>query len=148
MKAKGADTKRVDSIDLRLSELQSELIFIENNRDKVAEYNKRQKELFDKEGEFKTSKTLLDKKLENRGGKHQQQIENFAQQIDIYRSEIEALSKTLENFKADLAAFENFTKIETYQSVENFISNFTENHKTRQNCVSLFPNFKLQILQL
>ena len=48
LKAKGADTIRVDAIDLRLSELQSELIFIENNRDKVAEYNKDKRELFDK----------------------------------------------------------------------------------------------------
>ena len=142
LKAKGADTKRVDSIDLRLSELQSELIFIENNRDKVAEYNKDKRELFDKEGEFKTSKTLLDKKLETEEEKHQQQKENFVQQIDIYKSEIESLIKTLENFKADLAAFENFTKIETYQSVESFISSFTENHKTKQNCVSLISELQ------
>ncbi len=142
LKVKGADTKRVDSIDLRLSELQSELIFIENNRDKVAEYNKDKRELFDKEGEFKTSKTLLDKKLETEEEKHQQQKENFVQQIDIYKSEIESLIKTLENFKADLAAFENFTKIETYQSVESFISSFTENHKTKQNCVSLISELQ------
>lgn len=69
MKAKGTDTKGVDAIDLRLSEPQSELIFIENNRDKVAEYNKDKRELFDREGKFKTNKTLLDKKIRNRGGK-------------------------------------------------------------------------------
>ena len=137
LKAKGADTIRVDAIDLRLSELQSELIFIENNRDKVAEYNKDKRELFDKEGEFKTNKTLLDKKLETEQEKHQQQKEKFVHQIGIYKSEIEALRKTLENFKEDVTAFENFTKTETYQSVESFISNFTDGHTTGQNCASL-----------
>ena len=47
LKNKGADTKRIEEIDLRLSKIASELTFIDNNRDKVAEYNKDKRELFE-----------------------------------------------------------------------------------------------------
>src|SRR5690606_15262891 len=87
---KGADTKRIDAIDLRLSEIDSELNFIENNRDKVAEYNKDKRELFDKESEFKNKKSLLDKQLETEAEKHKQQKDKLIQQIGIHKGEIEA----------------------------------------------------------
>ncbi len=142
LKAKGADTNRIEAIDLRITELQSELIFIENNRDKVAEYNKDKRELFDKESEFKTNKTLLDKKLETEEEKHQQQKEKFVQQIDIHNSEIDSLNNTLIKFKADLKTYEDFTKTETFKDVENYTSNFSQTHKTSQNCVSLISELQ------
>jgi hypothetical protein len=137
LKAKGADTNRIDVIDLRLSEITLELNFIEHNRDKVAEYNKDKRELFDKESEFKNNKILLDKKLENEAEKHYQQKDKFVQQIGIHKAEIEALNKISDTLKSDLTAFENFTKTEIYPAVEHFISSYSKEHKTEQNCVSL-----------
>lgn len=137
LNTKGADTKRIGEIDLGLSEITSELNFIESNRDKVAEYNKDKRELFDKESEFKNNKTLLDKKLETEGEKHKLQKDNFIQQIGIHKTEIEALNKTLNNIKTDLTAFDNFTKTEMFHAVEHYIYEFTATHKTEQNCVSL-----------
>ena len=70
---KGADTQRIQEIDLRLSVIDPELIFIENNRETVAEYNKDKRELFDKEDDFKSKKNLFEKQLETELAKHQQQ---------------------------------------------------------------------------
>lgn len=132
--SKGANTERIDKIDLRLSEVDSELIFIENNRDKVAEYHKDKRELFDKEDEFKTKKSLLDKQLETESEKHKQQKEKFIQQIGVHNAEIEAINKTLSAYQNDFNAFENFAKTETYETVEQFISSFTDEHKTDNSC--------------
>ncbi len=134
---KGADTKRIGEIDLRLYAINPELSFIESNRDKVAEYNKDKRELFYKEDEFKNKKSLLDKQLENEAEKHQQQKEKFNQELGKHKAEIEAINLTLSSYQKDFYAFEIFTKTEVYQSVEQFISSFTNEHQTEQNCVSL-----------
>lgn len=134
---KGANTERIDKIDLRLSEVDSELIFIENNRDKVAEYHKDKRELFDKEDEFKNKKSLFDKQLETESEKHKQQKEKLIQQIGVHNAEIEAINKALSAYQNDFNAFENFAKTETYESVEQFVSSFTDEHKTDNSCTDL-----------
>lgn len=134
---KGADTKRIGEIDLRLSEIELELNFIENNRDKVAEYNKDKRELFDKEDEFKNKKSLFDKQLNTEAEKYSQQKDKFIQELAKHKEEIEAINKTLTAFQNDLTTFESFVKTEIYQSVEQSVSSFTDEHKTEQNCVQL-----------
>jgi hypothetical protein len=131
---KGADTKRIEEIDLRLSVIDPELIFIENNRDTVAEYNKDKRELFDKEDEFKGKKTILDKQLETELAKHKQQQEKFIQDIGLHEAEIESIEKTLAGFETDLTAFDTFTKTDVYQTAETFIAEFTDENKTEFTC--------------
>lgn len=137
LKTKGADTKRIDAIDLRLSETRKELSFIESNLSVTERYKYDKEQLFDKDSGFKNSKALLDKKLENESEKHHQQKDKFFQLIGIHKAKIEALNKISDTLKADLTAFENFTKTEIYPAVEHFISSYSEMHKTEQNCVSL-----------
>src|SRR5690606_10877436 len=137
LNTKGADTKRIGEIDLRLSAIHSEMNFIDTNLSITERYKYDKEQLFDKESEFKNNKTLLDKKLETEAEKHKQQKDKFVQQIGIHKAEIEALNKTLERLQSDLTAFENFAKTEVYQSVEQYVSSFTEEHKTEQTCVSL-----------
>lgn len=134
---KGANTKRIGEIDLRLSEVGSELVIIENNRDKVAEYYKDKRELFDKEGEFKNNKSLFDMQLEQESEKNNQQKEKFIQQIGVHNVEIEEIKNTLSAFHNDFITFENFAKTETYESVEEFVSSFTDDHKTDSSCFGL-----------
>lgn len=143
LNTKGADTKRIGEIDLRLSAIRSEMNFIETNLSITERYKYDKEQLFDKENEFKNNKTLLDKKLETEGEKHKLQKDNFIQQIGIHKAEIEALNKTLYNLKSDQSAFDNFTKTEMFQSVESYIYEFTEVHKTEQNCVSLTSELQI-----
>lgn len=143
LNTRGADTKRIDEIDLRLLEISSELNFIETNLSITERYKYDKEQLFDKESEFKNSKSLLDKKLETEGEKHKLQKDKFIQQIGIHKAEIEALNKTLTNLKSDLSAFDNFTKTEMFQTVEHYISEYTEAHKTDQNCVLLTSELQI-----
>lgn len=131
---KGADTKRIEEIDLRLSVIDLELIFIDNNRDTVAEYNKDKRELFEKEDEFRGKKSLFEKQLETELAKHKQQQEKFIQDIGLHNAEIESIGKTLTGFDTDLTAFDTFTKTDVYQTVEIFISEYTDENKTEFTC--------------
>src|SRR5690606_34301157 len=58
LNTKGADTQRIDEIDLRLSEISSELNFINANLSITERYKYDKEQLFDKESEFKNSKSL------------------------------------------------------------------------------------------
>lgn len=134
---KGADTKRIGEIDLRLSVIDPELVFIENNRDIVAEYNKDKRELFDKEDDFKSKKSLFEKQLETELAKHKQQQEKFIHEIGLHNAGIDSIGKILSGFETDLTAFNNFTKTDVYQTVKTFIDEFTDNSKTELTCASL-----------
>lgn len=134
---KGADTKRIDEIDLRLSVIDSELIFIDNNRDTVAEYKKDKRELFDNEDDFKSKKGLFDKQLETEFAKYKQQQEKFIQEIGLHNAQIDSIGKTLVGFEADLTAFDNFAKTDVYQSVDSFITEFTDENRTEFTCLFL-----------
>lgn len=134
---KGADTVRIDEIDLRLSEITGELTYIENNRDTVAEYNKDKRELFDKESEFKNKRKLLNQQIATEEEKHKQQKTRLVEQLGVYRAEIDAINEKLTIFEKDLEAFQKFSKTEVYQTVEPFISSFSDEHGTDHTCVHL-----------
>jgi hypothetical protein len=132
--SKGADTKRIEEIDLRLSVIEQELVFIDDNRDTVAEYNKDKRELFDKEDEFKSKKHLFDKQLETELAKHKQQQDKYIQDIGLHNAEIESIKKILAGFETDLTAFGTFKKTEVYQTVETFITEYSGESKTGFTC--------------
>jgi hypothetical protein len=134
---KGADTKRIEEIELRLAEINTELVFIDNNRDKVAEYNKDKRELFDKEDEFKNQKKLLAKQLETEADKHQQQKAKLEELLESHKAEIKAMMDMLSAFQKDSEAFESFSKSDIYPGLEHYISSFSNQHNTEQNAVYL-----------
>ncbi len=108
--------------------------FIENNRDKVAEYNKDKRELFDKEGEYKSKKSLFEKQLDIEAEKYKNQKEKYVQQIGVHNAEIESFKKTLSGFTTDLKEYETFTNSEIYESIKLYIFSYKDKHKTEQNC--------------
>jgi len=134
---KGADTKRIQQIDLRLYEIEPELNFIENNRDKVVEYNKDKRELFDKEDDFKSKKVLFEKQLETELAKHQQQHGKLIQDIGTLNVEITATENILAGYESDLKTYEAFARTDLYQTVESFITTYSDENKTELTCVFL-----------
>jgi len=143
LETKGADTRRIEEIDLRLSVIDSELIFIDNFRDKVAEYNKDKRELFDKEVEFKARRSSFEKQLETELAKHKQQQDKLIQDIGIHSAEIESLGKTLDAFENDLTAFNTFAKTDVYLTVEPFIAAYTDESKTEFTCFFIIGELNL-----
>lgn len=142
MKNKGADTERITVIEIELSQIESKLIFIENSRDTVAEYNKDKRELFDKETEFKTQKSLLDKQLETEQSKHNQTREKLQNEIGDYNSEIASLKKRLESFVADWEAFKDFKKGEIFETIETEISGFSGINESEKSVKEIIDELK------
>jgi hypothetical protein len=134
---KGADTTRIAEIDLRLTEIGNELIFIDNNRDKVAEYNKDKRELFDRETEFKNQKTSHEQQLETEKQKYELQKNKFIQEIGQYKAEIESINQTLTTFYEDIKGFESFKNSENFLSIEYFVSHYSEKNKTEFRCTEI-----------
>jgi len=137
LNTKGADTKRIDEINLRLTEIGNELIFIDNNRDNVAEYNKDKRELFDREADFKNQKTSHEQQLETEKQKYEQQKNKFIQEIDTHKAEIESINQTLTIFDEDIKGFESFKISEIFQPIDHFINNYSENNKTDFRCTTI-----------
>lgn len=131
---KGADTNRIGEIDIRLTEIGKELSFIETNISITERYKYDKEQLFDKEDEFKTKKSFLDKQLETESEKHKQQKEKLIQQIGVHNADIEVINKTLTAFQNDLNEFETFTKTDSYESVEQFVSSYNDEYKTDYSC--------------
>jgi hypothetical protein len=139
---KGANTERIDEIDAELSKINAELIFIENNRDKVAEYNKDKRELFDKEDTFKNEKKLLNKQIGNLTEKHKQQKSTLEDKLNGHSAEIDELKATLSACKNDLEEFERFAKTELYQQIEHFISDYPDNINHDHTCTYLINELR------
>ena len=127
---KGANTERLSEIDLLMTEIDKELSFIENNRDKVAEYNKDKRELFDHEAEFKSQKSKNDNLLQTEKQKYEQQKSKLIQEIGIHNAEIETINKTLTAISEDFKAFETFKNSEVFPSLENCVNTYAEHNKT------------------
>ena len=140
---KGADTKRIGEIDLRLSEVGKELSFIENNISVTERYKYDKEQLFDKENEFKNKESFLKKQLETEYEKNKQQKEKFLQQIGIHNAEINAINKTLSVFQNNFNEFERFSKTEIYQSVEQYISSFSDEFKSDNTCFQLINELNI-----
>ncbi|MDD3077894.1 MAG: ATP-binding protein [Paludibacter sp.] len=130
LSTKGANTKRISEIDLQITEIDKELSFIESNRDKVAEYNKDKRELFDHEAEFKNQKSKNDNLLKTEKQKYDQQKSKLIQEIGIHNAEIETINKTLTAILEDFKAFETFKNSEVFPSLENCVNSYADHHKT------------------
>ncbi len=134
---KGADVTRITDIEKRVEDIDSELHFIENNRDKVAEYNKDKRELFDKIDEFKSKKDLFEQQLETELTKHNLQKQKLFDEIGLLNTEIEAIKKELDNIGIDLKEFESFKLTDCYKSIEEPTKELQEENKTDKRCKSL-----------
>lgn len=139
---KGADTQKIESIEKQLSIIEAELIFIDNNRDKVAEYNKDKRELFDNEDDYKSKKNLLEKNLETDLNKHKQLQGKLFQDSSSLSVEIETTKKVLSNYDNDLQEFESFKNSEIYQPIEQFNFNFTKKNSNGISCKEIISSLK------
>ncbi len=121
----GADVLRMAGIEKELAAILKELDFIDENRDKVAEYNKDRKELLDKVDEYKTEKRLKENQLDNEQEKYNLQKQKIHQEIDLITIEINELSNRLAFINEGLSTFESFKQTDHYKEIAEF-----EHHKS------------------
>jgi hypothetical protein len=105
LSGKGADTKKIATIEERIQAIKTELEFIEKNRDVVAEYKKDKRELIDKVDDFKTRKTLLEQQYETDEQKHKIQKQQLQLDIENVQTLLEETRQQLLQAEEDAKAF-------------------------------------------
>ncbi len=119
---KGANTKRLETIEDRLSTIANDLKYIENNERLVFEYEKDKRELFDKVPQLKTKKATLEKKQSNIEEAHKIEMQKmntkYSQQEDVLKSIVDKLKQ----FDTDFDEFETFKKSEVFLNVQHYFS--------------------------
>ncbi len=139
---KGVDTIRIAAIDERLTFLQVELNFIDENRDKVADYKKDKREILDRVEEFKKNKLTLEKQLEQEEKKHMQIKETINKDLEIVMIEISSLTQKLNHIKEDNEAYQNFKGIECYNSIQEYFLHPEGEIKTEKRVKILIDEIK------
>jgi len=130
----GADTERLSLIEKLISGIDTELTYIEKNRDLVAEYNQDKREFFDRVKEFKNRKQVLDQE-------YTQEIQRYHKIERSLQSDLATLSNSITNIKSqlgqieeDLKEFSRFKLSEIYPSIEPFMGQDNEIRETEQGC--------------
>lgn len=142
LSSKGIDTKRLDAIESRLSDIKAELHFIEENRDTVAEYNKDKRELFDKLPEFKGQKLLLEKQLVQEETKYNRQKESIGKDLEAVQLIIHTVDEALRLIKEDIENYETFTSTECYHGIQEHFALPEEGSKTEKRVKLLIDEIK------
>ena len=137
---KGANTKRISELDTKISHLESELNFIENNRDKVVEYNKDKRELFDKVIEYTSEKKHLGEQLESELSNHNIQKNKLFINFNTQKELVDSIEVNLENFRTSIKQFNEFKNAEVYLSIQESIREFNSENNTDKKVESLIKH--------
>lgn len=139
---KGADTNRLNGIDVKLGEIKIELEFIETNRTIVERYYYDKEKYLDQVEKFKQDKQKLEKQLEQEEKKYNQQKETITKELKIVMAVIESLTKELNTIKEDNEALNNFRNLEFYKSLQEYFANPSEEGRTEKRVKVLVDEIK------
>ena len=139
LKHKGADTKRLSIIDERLTKINDALIFIKNNERTLFDYEKDKRDLFDKVPKFKADKTANEKKQITLKNEQEIELEKFDKRYNQQDRIVQDIKTKIEEFEKDLKEFNEFTKSDTFLSIQDYFSVQTEEliqNKTATSIIS------------
>jgi hypothetical protein len=120
LQQEGADIVRINNVERELAALLRELDYINENRDKVAEYNKDKRELLDHADAFKTDKRLKETQLENEHEKYSLHKQKLNQEIEALQADITELAARLGGLREGLSSFDSFKQTDHYQQIAEF----------------------------
>jgi len=135
--AKGADTIQIAKIDEALTALKTELEFIEKNRDKVADYNKDKRELFDNVESFKNQKAYQENQLTTEQVKFDALRAKLFEDIGLLKKDIELINVQLANIKEDIEKYEAFKLTECYKITPEATNEIGEHFHSTKRCIML-----------
>lgn len=134
---KGADNIQIAKIDEALLALNTELEFIENNRDNVAEYNKDKRELFDKMESFKNQKAYQENQLTTEQNKFETLRAKLFDEIGLLKKDIELTNLQLANIKEDIEKYEAFKLTECYKNSPVATNEYGVHPQSTKRCIML-----------
>lgn len=120
LKQEGADVLRLAEIEKELVVIGRELDFINENRDRVAEYNKDKRELLDHVDAFKTEKRLKENQLENEQEKYNLQKQKIQQEIDLLAGDIKGMNDRIAIINEGISTFDSFKQTDHYKQIAEY----------------------------
>jgi hypothetical protein len=113
----GADTDRLLIIEQELQNIKKELDFIEDNRDKVADFNKDKRELFDWTDTFKAEKKVNETRLLAEQQKHELVKARLVEAVGKLQAALAHLKAASKQMEEDLHEFERFQHTAVFLSL-------------------------------
>lgn len=139
---KGADTKRLSEIDVKVEILNQELDYIEKHRDAVSDYRKDKREYLDRTDDFKRAKQKSEKQLGQEETKYKQQKEIIDNELELMSRQIEVLSEELKQIEEDNSALDMFRELDFYRSIETDLASVNELGATGGRVKSIIDELK------
>jgi len=115
LEAEGADVVRITGIEKELLHIDAELDYIELNRDKVVEYKKDKRELFDKVDDYKADKKREETKLLAEQQKFEAAKVTLEEEVLKWTNTVSVQQEKLREIDEDLAAFDEYSTTDTFQ---------------------------------
>lgn len=112
LSGKGADTRRIGTLQKEITEATKELAFIDDKQRLVIEYEKDKRDLFDRVDEFKNLKQTAEKQLETEQERFRQKEESFRKKIEALNKQMSEINTRLHQLREDLQATEAFKALE------------------------------------
>ena len=119
----GADVIRISAIEWELIQAAAELDHIEANRDKVVEYRKDKRELFDRVDDLKANKKLAETKLLSEQQRHEAGKAKLKEALTQLKNVIEIQQQEIMEMEQDLQAFDTFSNTQMFQDAVVLASN-------------------------
>ena len=134
---KGVDTERLTELEKKLDKVNTELQFIEDNRDTVSDYRKDKRDYFDRVDEFKNEKQKFQKQLEQEEKKYKLQKEGIDKELHVVQEMIKSLQKELDLKTEDNEAFANFRELSFFKTIQKYFSDPEHENETDKRVKSL-----------
>lgn len=139
LKSKGADTKQLDDLNLRLNQIKKDLDFIKVNERIVFDYEKDKRELFDMLPQLKIDRTEFEKKLTKLNEEHSTELKKSNKKLTNQNELVESLKGKINEFNTDIEKYNDFIKSDTFLNIQDLV--FEEkkdfiNHKTAIDIIS------------
>lgn len=139
---KGADTNRLNLIDLRLMEINNTLNFIKNNEVLVIEFHKDKRELFDKVPQFKLDKSFLEKKKSTLIAEQKIEKNKFDSKYYNQKEVVKKIETEIDKFKKDKKEYESFLKSEIAPSIQYLFTNEINENSQSHTALSIISEIK------
>lgn len=135
---RGADTKRINTIESSLDRIEKSLVYIEENEGLVIEFNKDKRELFDKRPELKSKRKSLEKKQDSIAEVHQNEMDKANKKRQKQSNLVQSIKADIDVFEADEEKFQQFKKSDAFASIQDYFSALEgeeENKDTAQKII-------------
>ncbi|MDZ7847205.1 MAG: ATP-binding protein [Owenweeksia sp.] len=126
LKAAGADTRQLNKLDEKLSQVNAELRFIEENRELVIEYRKDKRELIDRTEEFKGQREKEAQKLERAETRLEEMKRKHKAELAEINKAIHERDEQIRKLEDGFEEFKQFSGSEIYAAIEKHMQSAGE----------------------